>query len=203
MIAIIDYNAGNLRSVVRALRYLALECAITRDRNELLGAERVIFPGVGAAGKAMDTIRAFGIDEVIKEIVSRGTPFLGICLGTQIILDESEEDGAKCLGIIRGVAKKFPQIGEKIPHMGWNTLTKKTDHPIFKGIDPDAQFYFVHSYYPSPTKKSEVIATTTYGVSFASAIAKENVVATQFHPEKSGRFGLKMLENFSRWDGKI
>jgi glutamine amidotransferase len=203
VIAIIDYNAGNLRSVVRALRHLALECAITRDRDELLSAERVIFPGVGAAGKAMDTIKAFGIDEVIEEVVARETPFLGICLGTQIILDESEEDGAKCLGIISGAARKFPQIGKKIPHMGWNTLIKRADHPIFHGIDPDAQFYFVHSYYPSPTYENEVIAETTYGISFASAIARGNVVATQFHPEKSGRYGLKMLENFSRWDGKI
>jgi glutamine amidotransferase len=203
MIAIIDYNAGNLRSVVRALRHLALDCAITRDRDELISAERVIFPGVGAAGRAMDTIKAFGIDEVIEEVVARGTPFLGICLGTQIILDESEEDNAKCLGIMRGAARKFPEMGEKIPHMGWNTLTKRAYHPIFHEIDPDAQFYFVHSYYPSPTYESEVLAETTYGISFASAIARDNVVATQFHPEKSGRFGLKMLENFSRWDGKI
>ncbi len=203
MIAIIDYNAGNLRSVERALRHLGLECRITRDRSEILAAERVIFPGVGAAGRAMDTIIAYGIDTVIGEVVELKTPFLGICLGTQIILEKSEEDSAQCLGIIGGMARKFPRMGEKIPHMGWNTLKVRADHPVLRGLDPDAQFYFVHSYYPDPSEKGDVIAETFYGISFASVLGRGNVVATQFHPEKSGRPGLKILENFSRWNGKM
>jgi glutamine amidotransferase len=203
MIAIIDYNAGNLRSVERALRHLELECVITQDNKEILKAERVIFPGVGAAGKAMETIIEYGIDEVIREVVRAGTPFMGICLGTQIILDESEEDNAKCLGIISGSTRKFPDMGQKIPHMGWNTLNVRRDHPVLHGIDPDARFYFVHSYYPDPGDALDIIAETDYGISFASAIGRDNVFASQFHPEKSGRFGLQILENFSKWDGKV
>lgn len=202
MIAIIDYRAGNLRSVERALEHLSLACRITHDKGEILKADRVIFPGVGAAGKAMENIKSLGLDEVIHEVIGKGTPFLGICLGTQIILDESEEDSAKCLGIIPGVVRKFPDIGEKIPHMGWNTIRKRVDHPILAGIDADAQFYFVHSYYPGPLKQDDIVAHTAYGIDFASVIAKANVVATQFHPEKSGRFGLKMLSNFAGWNGR-
>lgn len=203
MIAIIDYQAGNLRSVERALKHLGQDCIITRDRSDILSAKRVIFPGVGAAGKAMDTIISYGIDTVIHEVVNRGTPFLGICLGTQIIFEESEEHDTRCLGVIKGKARRFPCMGEKIPHMGWNTLTVCLEHPILGNIDPDAQFYFVHSYYPDPENAGDVVARTMYGISFASVIANKNVVATQFHPEKSGRPGLAMLENFCRWDGKL
>jgi imidazole glycerol-phosphate synthase subunit HisH len=202
MIAIIDYRAGNLRSVERALKYLGLECAITSDHRMIREAERVIFPGVGAAGAAMETITSLGLDGVIHEVVARGTPFLGICLGTQIILEESEEDGARCLGIIPGTARRFREAGLKIPHMGWNTLDRCGSHPIFEGVDVDAQFYFVHSFYPDPEGQGLAVARTSYGIDFASVIARGNVVATQFHPEKSGRPGLAMLENFSRWDGK-
>lgn len=203
MIAIIDYRAGNLRSVERALQHLSLECTITNNKEVILGASRVIFPGVGAAGTAMQTIRSLGLDDVIHEVIARKTPFLGICLGTQIILDSSEEDGAQCLGIIPGIVRKFPDTGMKIPHMGWNTLQNKIDHPILAGIDANAQFYFVHSYYPEPSRREDIAASTFYGIDFASVIARGNVAATQFHPEKSGRFGLKMLENFSRWDGRF
>jgi len=203
MIAIIDYQAGNLRSVERALKHLGQKCIITRDQDEILSAERVIFPGVGSAGKAMGTINSYGLDAVISKVVRRGTPFLGICLGTQIILDESEEHDTKCLGVIKGKARKFPQMGEKIPHMGWNTLTVCLEHPILSNIDPDSQFYFVHSYYPDPENAEDVVAKTLYGISFASILARQNVVATQFHPEKSGSPGLAILENFCRWDGKM
>lgn len=203
MIAIIDYQAGNLRSVERALLYLGLRCAITRSVQDIRRAERVVFPGVGAAGKAMETIRSFGLDEVIREVVAGGTPFLGICLGTQIILDRSEEDHARCLGIIPGTVRRFPDTGIKIPHMGWNTIRKKADHPLFEGIDDHAQFYFVHSFYPDPSRDSDGIACTSYGIEFVSVIARDNIVATQFHPEKSGKPGLRMLENFSRWDAKV
>jgi len=202
MIAIIDYKAGNVRSVERALKYLGIACSITNRPRDIRTAERVIFPGVGAAGKAMEAIESSGLGEVIHEVVDRGTPFLGICLGTQIILDKSEEDGARCLGIVHGTVRRFPDTGNKIPHMGWNTIRKKTDHPILAGINAHAQFYFVHSFYPDPLEDSDGIAYTSYGIEFASVIARKNVAATQFHPEKSGRFGLKVLENFSRWDGR-
>lgn len=203
MIAIIDYKAGNLRSVERALRHLDLECIITRDSAEILNAERVIFPGVGAAGKAMETISELGIDKVIRKVIDSGIPFMGICLGTQIILERSEEDNARCLGIINGTTRRFPEMGLKIPHMGWNTLNIRKDHPILHGIDQDASFYFVHSYYPDPEDALNIFAETEYGISFPSAIGRNNVFASQFHPEKSGRSGLKMLENFSKWDGRM
>lgn len=202
MIAIIDYRAGNLRSVERALAYIGLQCTITGDIGRIREAQRVIFPGVGAAGKAMETITSLGLDRIIHEVVDRGTPFLGICLGTQIILDESEEDDARCLGIIQGTVRRFPQGGEKIPHMGWNTLKKVKDHPVLAGIDAHAQFYFVHSFYPDPSRRDDIAACTSYGIDFASAISRDNVFATQFHPEKSGRQGLQILKNFSLWDGR-
>jgi imidazole glycerol-phosphate synthase subunit HisH len=202
MIAIIDYKAGNLRSVERALKHLGITCAITADPREIMNAERVIFPGVGAAGKAMETIRELKIDKIITEVIANGTPFLGICLGTQIIFDSSEEDTAFCLGIISGTVRKFPDMGMKIPHMGWNTIVKTRDHPLFHGIDSDAWFYFVHSYYPDPANMEDVLAQTSYGVTFASAVSHQNVFATQFHPEKSGHPGLRILDNFSRWNGK-
>lgn len=192
-----------MRSVERALKYLGLECTITDSARVIRRAERVIFPGVGAAGRAMEVVTSSGLGEVIHEVVDRGTPFLGICLGTQIIFDKSEEDDVPCLGIIPGTVRRFPDTGNKIPHMGWNTIAKRTGHPLFAGIDDHAQFYFVHSFYPHPSNGADTAATTSYGIEFASVIARENVVATQFHPEKSGRFGLRMLENFSRWDGRM
>lgn len=203
MIAIIDYQAGNLKSVERALKHLGQACRITGSASEILAAERVIFPGVGAAGRAMQTIRAQGLDEAIHAVIERGTPFLGICLGTQIILETSEEDGGTaCLGVIPGTVRRFADIGLKIPHMGWNSLSPRFNHPLLEDIDPLAQFYFVHSYYPDPRDAAAIAATTTYGVTFASALTSGNVFATQFHPEKSGSPGLKILENFSRWNGR-
>jgi imidazole glycerol-phosphate synthase subunit HisH len=203
MIAIIDYKAGNLRSVERALKHLEIPCAITADPSDILDAERVIFPGVGAAGKAMETIHELKIDRIISEVIQRGTPFLGICLGTQIIFDSSDEDAAFCLGIISGAVRKFPDMGEKIPHMGWNTIEKTREHPLLYGIDSNAWFYFVHSYYPDPADMQDVVAQTSYGITFASAVSRGNVFATQFHPEKSGPPGLEILRNFSAWDGKV
>jgi glutamine amidotransferase len=202
MIAIIDYRAGNLKSVRRALLHLGVPCRITNKPLEILSSERVIFPGVGAAGKAMDTIRSQGLDLVIREVVANGTPFLGICLGAQIILEKSEENDTECLNLMPGRVRRFAGSNLKIPHMGWNTLEIKQNHPILEGIDEEAQFYFVHSYYPEPAEDEHVIATTEYGIPFASIIGKGNVVATQFHLEKSGRFGLSILENFSKWDGR-
>ncbi|MDD4071729.1 MAG: imidazole glycerol phosphate synthase subunit HisH [Desulfobacterales bacterium] len=204
MIAIIDYQAGNQTSVQRALSYLGVPCKITCVPEEILAARRVIFPGVGAAGKAMEVIRSRGLDQVIREVVQCGTPFFGICLGTQIILDKSEENGnTRCIGIIAGMARKFPETVRVVPHMGWNTICPVRQHPVLAHIPPKAQFYFVHSYYPDPDNPSEVIATTNYGMDFASVIARDNVIATQFHPEKSGPQGLQLLKNFCGWDGKL
>lgn len=202
MIAIIDYRAGNLRSVERALKHLKIPCTITCSPNEIKSAERVIFPGVGAAGKAMDTIRELKIDVTIAEVIAQGMPFLGICLGTQIIFDSSEEDSADCLGVIPGKVRRFPDMAEKVPHMGWNRLILKKAHPLLHGIGSDDWFYFVHSYYPDPSFEDDIVARTAYGIEFASAVSHGNVFATQFHPEKSGHPGLRILDNFSRWDGK-
>jgi glutamine amidotransferase len=202
MISIIDYRAGNLRSVRRALLHLGVPCRITDKPLEILSSERVIFPGVGAAGKAMETIQSMGLDAVIREVVTSGTPFLGICLGAQIILEKSEEGDTDCLNLIPGRVRRFPGSNLKIPHMGWNTLKMTKRHPICDGIDEKAQFYFVHSYYAEPAKDEHIIATTEYGIEFASVVGRGNVVATQFHLEKSGRQGLSILENFSNWDGR-
>ena len=203
MIAIIDYKAGNLTSVERAMVYLGAPCRITDKPQEILSAERVIFPGVGATGAAMDVIQSTGLDTVIHKIVDRGIPFLGICLGAQIILEESEEGSTPCLGLIEGCAKKFHDMELKIPHMGWNTLSVVRPHPVLADVDERAQFYFVHSYYLQPECQEDMIAMTDYGFAFASVIGKENVIALQFHPEKSGRHGLAILKNFCEWNGTL
>ncbi len=203
MIAIIDYEAGNLTSVARALRHIGVECRITKQHDEIRASERVIFPGVGAAGEAMEIIRREGLDGVIRETIEQGKPFLGICLGAQIILGESEEDnGTPCLEIIPGTSKRFRSEGIKIPHMGWNDISIARPHPLLEGVDTRAQFYFVHSYYPAPEKQEDIIATTDYGLMFSSIIGRGNVIATQFHLEKSGRHGLQILKNFCSWDGR-
>lgn len=202
MIAIIDYGAGNLKSVERALQHLGVVCRITSTPEDILSADRVIFPGVGAAASAMETIRSRGLDAVIHEAVREKTPFLGICLGAQIVLEQSEEDGdTPCLGIIAGRARRFPDSNLKIPHMGWNDISVVRSHPLLQGVDRRAQFYFVHSFYPDPSLPDDRIAATAYGIEFTSIAGKGNVVVTQFHPEKSGPPGLRMLKNFSEWNG--
>jgi glutamine amidotransferase len=203
MIAIIDYKAGNLTSVERALAHIGEKCRITNRLVEIQSAERVILPGVGAAGAAMDVMKTSDLDRVIYDVIGKGVPFLGICLGAQIILDRSEENSASCLGVIRGSAKKFDTAGLKIPHMGWNNISAVRRHPVLAGIDERAQYYFVHSYYPYPERRDDIVATTEYGVEFPSIIGKENVVAMQFHPEKSGEHGLRILKNFCDWDGTV
>ena len=209
MIAIIDYKAGNLRSVERALKKLGFDCRITFDRQEILASERVIFPGVGAAGKAMADLRHLGLDGVLKQVFEKGTPFLGICIGAQVVLDRSEEDRVHCLGLIPGEAKAFPVplfsgVDErlKIPHMGWNGLRLIKRHPVLSGIKPEDEFYFVHSYYPMPASDTDVIGTTDYGIRFPSIIGNRNLIAMQFHLEKSGAPGLRILKNFCHWDGQ-
>lgn len=203
MVSIIDYGAGNLTSVARALRHIGVTCRITDQHKEILSSERVIFPGVGAAGKAMEVIRRKNLDSVIREVIAQKKPFLGICLGAQVILGRSEEDNTECLNIISGITRRFQGRGIKVPHMGWNDISPVHGHPLLDGVSGRAQFYFVHSYYPAPEHEEDIIATTDYGSPFACIIGRDNVVATQFHLEKSGRHGLKMLENFCNWDGRV
>jgi len=207
MIAVIDYDAGNLTSVSRALSYINVENVITNDIKLIKSADRIIFPGVGAAGSAMKSLIRLGLDEAIRQAVSSGKPVLGICLGTQIILKKSRENHAKCLGIIDGSVWAFSESfqskqikGLKIPHMGWNRIALKIDHPVFAGLKENDEFYFVHGYYPLPDNDDQVIAFTDYGIEFPSIIGMDNLVATQFHPEKSGNPGLTILKNFSKWE---
>lgn len=202
MIAIINYGAGNLPSVERALNHLGVPCRVTDRPLDIFSADRLIFPGVGAAGSAMETLASRGLDRVIHEAVSRAVPFLGICLGAQIILGFSEEDRVPCLGLIPGNVRRFPPGGLKIPHMGWNDIVLRRPHPVLAGLGEGEQFYFVHSFYPGPDDEASVIADTEYGTTFPSVIGKDNVIAVQFHPEKSGPCGLRLLKNFAGWDGR-
>ncbi|MCP4373739.1 MAG: imidazole glycerol phosphate synthase subunit HisH [Deltaproteobacteria bacterium] len=207
MIAIIDYKAGNLTSVARAVSHIGFQCLITSDTKEILKAERIIFPGVGAAGSAMESLKRTGIDSVIADAFSKGTPILGICLGTQVIMGHSEENETPCLGMVNGLVRAFQadkatENGSrlKIPHMGWNSVVIKKGHPVLSGIDRNDEFYFVHGFYPDPEDPEHIFGTTTYGIKFASIVGFENLFATQFHIEKSGKPGLKMLENFCKWE---
>lgn len=208
MIAILDYEAGNLTSVERAVRHLGFPCRVTSDLAEIERAERLIFPGVGAAGKAMEVLRARGLDRALSQAVSSGKPVMGICLGCQVVCEASQENGATCLGLLPGRVVRFPEpLGEngqrlKVPHMGWNRLSIRRGHPVLAGLEPDHEFYFVHSYFPQPDSPEFVLATTSYGVEFASVIGRGPLVACQFHPEKSGEPGLRLLANFCRWDGQ-
>lgn len=206
MIAIIDYRAGNLTSVAWAFEALGETAAVTRDPDEILNAERVVFPGVGAAGAAMESLRQLGLDSVIRDVVQRGTPFLGICVGTQILFERSDEDGGvECLGLIPGDVRLFRPTDrrDKVPQMGWNNVRARSAHRVLDGIEEGTEFYFVHSYYPCAAEPETIIAETDYaGVSFPSIVGRDNVVATQFHAEKSGRPGLHLLRNFAHWDGQ-
>ncbi len=199
---IIDYQAGNLTSVVRSFKALGVEGRVTQDPAQVAAASRVVFPGVGAAGKAMATLRELGLDRALQESFRKGVPILGICLGAQIILESSEENDTPCLGLLPGHTLTLPhRSGLKIPHMGWNRVRFLRAHPVFQGLPEEAEYYFVHSYYPDPAEKAMVLGVTEHGVEFPSALGWRNLVATQFHPEKSGRYGLKILENFLAWDG--
>ncbi len=208
MLAIVDYRAGNLTSVRRALDSLDIPCVITGDPAIIANAEGIIFPGVGAAGSAMEHLRETGLDRVITACVEEGRPVLGICLGCQIILDHSLENDTPTLGIIPGQCVPFsPDLTEengepiRIPHMGWNRVTLKVPCPLFKNIDPASEFYFVHTYYTRP-EPEYVIGTTRYGEEFCSVLGRDNLWAVQFHPEKSGRPGLQILRNFAAYCGE-
>ena len=203
MIAIIDYEAGNLTSVARALTYLGYKNEITSAAETILAAERVIFPGVGAAKATMQTLQKRGLNEVLRDFFRTGKPMLGICIGIQILFEHSEEENAECLNLIPGCVKKYPSTDPKtqtktlkVPQIGWNEVYQTKPHAIFEDVPNPAHFYFVNSYYPEPESDDIVIGKTEYGLEFCSAIAQDNLIATQFHLEKSGRVGLKMLNNF-------
>jgi imidazole glycerol-phosphate synthase subunit HisH len=203
MIGIIDYNAGNLTSVKRALDYLAVPCAISSDPDQLAKCERIIFPGVGNAASAMATLKERGLDAMLKNAFAHGTPILGICLGAQIILSRSDEGDTECVGLIQGECKKFEVRDKslKIPHMGWNEITVVSGHYMLSDVKPGTQVYFVHSFYPAPADKKMIFATCEYETVFPCAIGNKNLFATQFHLEKSGLAGLAILKNFTTWDG--
>lgn len=186
MISIIDYKAGNLTSVKRALDFLGIPCAITRDADVIRKSERIIFPGVGNAASAVPVLRERGIDEALRDAFVLGTPVLGICLGTQIILSHSEEGNTECLGLIKGMVKKFTLTDKslKIPHMGWNEIKIRRPHFLLKDITQGTQMYFVHSYFPLPDDESMIVASCDYGIEFPCAMGSHNLFATQFHPEK-------------------
>jgi glutamine amidotransferase len=203
MITIIDYNAGNIRSVLRACEEVGAKAVTTSDAKVVAGAEKIIFPGVGAAPSAMVYLKKMGLDVALKNAFKRGIPILGICLGAQIILDSSEEGNEKCLGLVPGKTVRF-RIEDKmlkIPHMGWNEVSVVQPHPLLDGIRAGDEFYFVHSFYPQPSDKKNIYAVSNYSGDFCAALGNRNLFATQFHPEKSGRLGLELLERFEKWDG--
>jgi imidazole glycerol-phosphate synthase subunit HisH len=206
MITIIDYKAGNLTSVQLAFESIGQKVKITDRPEDILRAEKIVFPGVGAAKAAMDSLNELKLIEPIRKVISKGIPFLGICIGMQVLFESSEEDGGtKCLGILPGQVKKFISADKsfKIPQIGWNTVKIMKQHPIFNGIEDQSEFYFVHSFYPSCSDKNLILGQSEYSNSiFASSAGTKNFAAVQFHPERSGRIGLRLLENFSRWDGK-
>jgi glutamine amidotransferase len=195
-IAIIDYGAGNLRSVLNAVRKLGYHPRVTGKPGELSDASVVILPGVGAAADAMNSLEKLGMTDAIRQLVQQGRPFLAVCVGMQIMLSGSEEGGwHECLGLVPGTVKRLPP-GLKIPHIGWNQVQQRLAHPIFDGIPDETNFYFVHSFYAEPEDVSVVAGTTDYGVTMCSMVIKDNLVATQFHPEKSGPDGLRLYDNF-------
>ena len=199
MIAIIDYNAGNIRSVEKAMAKLGQEVWITRDRERIMNADKVILPGVGSFGDAMAHLREHNLVEVIKDVVAEKKPFLGICLGLQLLYESSEETpGVEGLGILKGKILKIPEQKDlKIPHMGWNSLHLQNDGRLFRGIEQNPYVYFVHSYYLKAGEEETVKATTEYSVNIHASVEKDNVFACQFHPEKSGDLGLQILKNFA------
>ena len=194
-LVVIDYQSGNVRSVTRALESAGVSPLVTGDPAELPGADAVIFPGVGSGPAAMSALEDRGLVAPLQDYVASGRPFMGICLGLQLLLDRTEEGDASCLGIIPGHVKRLPD-GLKVPHMGWNSVEFEAGHPVLRDIPQGSHFYFVHSYYAAPSEQTWVAGTTEYGVPFCSVYAEDNLVATQFHPEKSGPVGLRVYRNF-------
>ena len=204
MIAIIDYNAGNLKSVEKALLYLGQECMVTGDFREIEKADKVILPGVGAFGDAMAQLKKYELDKVIREITQKQTPFLGICLGLQLLFEGSDEScGVEGLHILDGSIRRIPdQPGLKIPHIGWNSLHLQNDGRLFEGLEANPYVYFVHSYYLQAKDEQIVKATTEYSTTIHASVEKDNIFACQFHPEKSGDVGLAILKNFAQLGGQ-
>ncbi len=198
MIAIIDYDAGNIKSVEKAIFALGETAVLTRDPEQILAAEKVILPGVGSFGDAMEKLHGYGLVDVIKKVVENKTPFLGICLGLQLLFERSDEsEGVQGLGILKGEIVRIPDAPElKIPHIGWNSLTFPRESRLFQGLPEDSYVYFVHSYYLKAADESIVTATTEYGTLIHASVEKDNVFACQFHPEKSSDVGLTILKNF-------
>ena len=198
MISIVDYGAGNLRSVINAVARLGYQPKLAVTPEEILEAGALILPGVGAAAHTMQSLKRLGLDGAISRYIAEGRPFLGICIGLQVLFGSTEEGGGHdCLSIVPGVVKRLPD-NLKIPHMGWNQVRQKIEHPVFSGVPDGANFYFVHSYYVEPDDRSLVAGETEYGIKICSVLIRDNLVATQFHPEKSGEAGLKIYDNFIR-----
>lgn len=204
MIAIIDYDAGNLLSVKKALDYLKLQNTVTRKHNEILKADKIILPGVGAFGRAMDELKKYELHHVLREAAAKEKPFLGICLGLQLLFSGSEESsGIEGLNLLKGNICKIPGGPSlKVPHIGWNSLHIKKNTVLYRGLPDNLYTYFVHSYYLKAADSAIVSATVDYGVTIEASVEKNHIFACQFHPEKSGRHGLAMLENFARWEGE-
>jgi len=198
MIAILDYGAGNLRSVAKAFEAVGTVPTVTNDPAVIAAADGLVVPGQGSAVDSMRRLEEMGLIEPIKQFVASGKPFLGVCLGEQLIFESSEEgDGVTCLGLLPGTVRRLPG-GQKVPHIGWNSVKIVRGHPLLAGVPDNAHFYFVHSYYVDPADPSAVVGETEYGVTFASIVAQGNVFATQFHPEKSSEIGLQIYRNFAR-----
>ena len=195
-LVVIDYDSGNLRSVAKALEFVGVQPIVTADPAEIASADAVIFPGVGSAPAAMAALDARNLVQPLRDYVASGRPFMGVCLGLQLLMDRTEEGDAPCLGIVPGQTKRLA-TGLKVPHMGWNSVRFTGDHPVFAGIPQDSYFYFVHSYYAVPDDTDGLAGVTSYGVDFCSVYAKGNLVATQFHPEKSGPVGVSIYKNFA------
>lgn len=203
MITIVDYNAGNLRSVKRACDAVGIDSAFTKDPELVANADKIIFPGVGHARSAMETLVSSGLRDAVLHAAQRGTPFLGICIGAQLMLDGSEEGPTDGLGLIPGMTRKMrpADASLKIPHIGWNAVQVERTHPLLAGLSPGDELYFVHAYYLAPSDSQHVHAQSDYGGEFCVAMGRDNLFATQFHPEKSGRLGLDVLRRFAAWDG--
>ena len=200
-VVVIDYDAGNIRSVETVLARLGATFSVSRDSASVASADRIIIPGDGEARASMDVLAERGFIGELNAARVRGVPILGICIGAQIVLDRSDESDTACLGFIPGAARRLSGAdGRKVPHMGWNTIRTVRNHPIMTDIPPDTSFYFVHSYYPDPADEADSVAQCEYGETFSAVIAHDTVVATQFHPEKSGEFGVRMVENFLGWN---
>ena len=194
-IVVIDYESGNLRSVAKALETTGVSPLVTGDPAQLETADAVVLPGVGSGPAAMAALRERDLVEPLREYVASKRPFLGVCLGLQLLLDHTEEGDDRCLGIVPGRVRRLPQ-GLKVPHMGWNSVEFRKEHPVFQGIPQGSHFYFVHSYYAAPENEEDAVGVTEHGVPFCSVYARDSLVATQFHPEKSGSIGLRIYQNF-------